>query len=843
MALGIATKSSSKRYAVLRSLFRKTLFYTEKEQRFIPPNILYNIYIYRIHHLTFLPNTQFMKKTLLSVLLCLMAIGTQATTVTYTVDNNTIFPNPERGFYLHTEKHLSESDTCCLYKHSTALNNMDTHRSADNGSLVLIVYYLDNYRTTEKLPSKIFEGFKKDMATLREKGMKCILRFAYTQTTYKYKEGDKTIESAEDATLNIALSHLSQYKEYLQKNADVIYVVQAGFVGAWGEWYYTDNFGNKGSEINSKRKTLVDSLLSIVPSDRYVQLRTPLFKTSYLEYKNLNSSALTKEEAYKNTPKARLGHHNDAFLYGPKNMGTYNDTATQKPYLAKETLYVPMGGECDVDSVELAQIYCTREKTIADMSRLHWTYINKGYATKTTNMWRKNGTFDELNLKMGYRYQLIDGYYSTSVAQGAQMTIQMNIKNVGFAPLYNFRKARIVLKNGSYTKSIALKSDPRTWKPNGVITNIDEKIDIPADMPTGTYQLYLHLPDTGKQLKNKPAYAIRFANKNMWDEATGMNNLNAQVTVTASGNTGNYVSISGTLNKSNVASVSNDMTYYNTDYFDFGPTDAQNTGRWAEWNINVSKSGEYTITTTGSYTNGHQWNLILDGDEDHPYSMPSSHKKGEVVTETGTTTWYLSKGTHTICVRNVKPWGQPKLLSVNLTKAASPAIVLPATLNMANVSEVSDNMAYYESDYFDFGPVGVKEQTSYAKWDIQIPSAGNYSVTIEGYYPNGHRWEMELEKTEIAYTLPATWDKGIETVTWNLPAGTYTLVIHNIMEWGRPKLKSITLTGAANHKPQAIDEVQDTLDQNAPMYDIMGRRVDASYKGIVIQNNKKYLLW
>jgi uncharacterized protein YjdB len=32
------------------------------------------------------------------------------------------------------------------------------------------------------------------------------------------------------------------------------------------------------------------------------------------------------------------------------------------------------------------------------------------------------------------------------------------------------------------------------------------------------------------------------------------------------------------------------------------------------------------------------------------------------------------------------------------------------------------------------------------------------------------------------------------------------------------------------------------LDMNAPMYDVMGRQVDNSYRGIVIQNGKKYLV-
>jgi hypothetical protein len=36
--------------------------------------------------------------------------------------------------------------------------------------------------------------------------------------------------------------------------------------------------------------------------------------------------------------------------------------------------------------------------------------------------------------------------------------------------------------------------------------------------------------------------------------------------------------------------------------------------------------------------------------------------------------------------------------------------------------------------------------------------------------------------------------------------------------------------------------VRPVLDINAPMYDVMGRQVDATYRGIIIQNGNKYLL-
>jgi hypothetical protein len=36
--------------------------------------------------------------------------------------------------------------------------------------------------------------------------------------------------------------------------------------------------------------------------------------------------------------------------------------------------------------------------------------------------------------------------------------------------------------------------------------------------------------------------------------------------------------------------------------------------------------------------------------------------------------------------------------------------------------------------------------------------------------------------------------------------------------------------------------VRPALDMDAPMYDVLGRRVDATYRGIIIQNGNKYLL-
>ena len=52
-------------------------------------------------------------------------------------------------------------------------------------------------------------------------------------------------------------------------------MVQAGMVGAWGEWHGSV----QGLENSDETKTaILEKLLSVVPEERQVQVRLPMFK-------------------------------------------------------------------------------------------------------------------------------------------------------------------------------------------------------------------------------------------------------------------------------------------------------------------------------------------------------------------------------------------------------------------------------------------------------------------------------------------------------------------------------------------------------------------------------------
>lgn len=458
-----------------------------------------------------------LKKLSLTGLLIAGWIMVHASVVTYTPDNTTIFKNPERGFTEELNGKVTESNPYRVKNHISS-----NWGQKDYMTMPVVLYNFNSYKSKD-LPQAVLNGFDEDMQVLRSMGLKCVLRFAYTE-----RESDMV-----DAKPDWVKKHLEQLKPYLAKNADVIYVLEAGFVGVWGEWYYTSNYGNESQHMNTNRRKVIQYLFDNAPEDRFILFRYPMLKTEYFS----SSAALTAEEAFTGTMRARWGCHNDAFLHDWGNMGTYasddeDDDPQVRQFIATETLYVPNGGETNIDDDD-ALAKKRYKDAPSEMSKYHWSFCGSTYATPVTNRWRSSGLFDTLNIHMGYRYNLVEGQYSDEVAPQGKMNVTIRVRNDGYAPIYNKRTAYIVLK-GLETYVLPLKADPRRWLPNGVVSAINEQVDIPKEAKEGRYQMYLWLPDYYESIKNDPRYAVRLANKDLWDSETGMNKLNASVTISKS---------------------------------------------------------------------------------------------------------------------------------------------------------------------------------------------------------------------------------------------------------------------------------------------------------------------
>ena len=456
-----------------------------------------------------------MKRLFFSLFAISVTVVLSAESVTYTPDNTTIFKNPERGYTEELSRIVSESSP------NVVKNNLDANWGGTNQMTLAMVLYNFNKFKAQDLPDKVLAGFDEDMQILRNSGVKCVLRFAYTE-----RESDKV-----DATPDWVERHLEQLKPHLVANADVIYVVEAGFVGVWGEWYYTKNYGNESQHMNANRRRVVDALLLNVPKDRFVLFRYPMIKTEYFG----DNTPLTSLEAFSGSDRARMGCHNDAFLNDWGDMGTYasddeSDDPKVRQYVATETMYVPNGGETNIEEDDLAEKRYKRAPE--EMSTYHWSFCGKSYATQVTSRWRSSGIYDTLNIHMGYRYNLIQAAYSDEAAPGGRMNVVIHLRNDGYAPLYNKRTAYLVLKNSAHTYCLPISSDPREWRPGH--TFILEQPAVPSDAAEGTYHLYLWMPDQYESIKNDPRFAVRFANVKVWDANTGYNDLGASITISKS---------------------------------------------------------------------------------------------------------------------------------------------------------------------------------------------------------------------------------------------------------------------------------------------------------------------
>ncbi len=429
------------------------------------------------------------------------------TTIGYKPNLNEI-SNPERGFYRHVE-------TSSIKYVPLVASELVNFRLNNNNSLILRLFYLENF-IDSPISDTYLNAIKTDFETLRQSGLKCILRFAYSKKT----------GGVRDATKARILEHIAQLKPILTANADVISIVQAGFIGTWGEWYYTSNFGMKPTAVDySNRKEVVTALLGAIPAKKMIQLRTPLFKQKILN----TTSPIAKKRAYTTNPIARIGHFNDCFLASATDNGTYSDVIKEYPYLEAETKYVPMGGEtCDLNAI---RTNCTN--ALGEMDRFHWSFMNLDYHPDVIKLFKDNACFDEISNRLGYRFELIEGNFPNTLTAVQQLSFNLTLVNKGFATTFYKKQVALILRNRStgIVHSIDLDTDTRLWdKANK--TFLSYNLDLPTAIQPGMYDVLLHIADESNKLKNRPEYAIQLGNSETWEPKTGYNKLQHTIMIT-----------------------------------------------------------------------------------------------------------------------------------------------------------------------------------------------------------------------------------------------------------------------------------------------------------------------
>ena len=432
------------------------------------------------------------------------------------------FMNPARGWYYHLSTMTSNYQPLSY----TMLLQL---RNNSGYTLLFRFIILDSFKS-RPIDNATLQSITDDFAVARRAFFKLIVRFAYIDTL-------QDPPPRGDAPKSIILQHISQLTPILHDNADIILTVQHGFIGTWGEGYYTDYFGDSGnitSQQQQDRQEVYNALINGVPECTMIQVRTWQFKSSLIG----TSLPVTSDEAYtcgnsSSASEARTGLHDDCFLASETDFGTWLDSAVDKPRMSDQSRFTIFGGEtCFPTSNRNA---CPT--ALQELSLFHFTFLNNLYHPDVLNRWRIEGCYNDIAQRLGYRLVLVSSTFPSQAMVGSEIDFEVTLRNDGFVAPVTEMVLRLVLQklenNNSRSFEISgSNTDPHFWTGNETEHIVGGGIMIPSDMATGTWNLYLAIVDAANTLRDVPQYNILAVNQDLSMQDSGLNNLSRSIIIT-----------------------------------------------------------------------------------------------------------------------------------------------------------------------------------------------------------------------------------------------------------------------------------------------------------------------
>lgn len=430
--------------------------------------------------------------------------------------------------------------------------------------------YLDPY-VDGPIPETKLGWLQASFDELRRNGLKAVLRFAY----------EREMGGPAGPTLERVLQHIEQLAPLIRRNVDVICVMQAGFVGAWGEWHSSKH--NLETDHGALAQ-IIAKVLEALPNDRMTQVRVPKYKRWVLQDSLLGGFVKVDDaNAHSGIPAARIGFNNDGFLAGETCGGTWPEAphfsnpgnpefdymTDESPYLAidGELFWSDQGGSLDglraaerlrlhhYSSLSLAHSYSGREGkaySIDDWIRTPLTLaqvkaarlpVSDGYFQDDLGGEVARTQFEYIRDHLGYRIELQSVSMPTAVKVGARLRCELRLINRGFSTLHNPRPVVVALvSRDGEVHALPTDADPRTWQPFApgdaehapLVHTVVLDTPLPADLPADGYSVGLWLPDASESLRLDPRYAVRVANGDVpwWCDREGRYGINVLGTLT-----------------------------------------------------------------------------------------------------------------------------------------------------------------------------------------------------------------------------------------------------------------------------------------------------------------------
>ncbi|NSL88303.1 DUF4832 domain-containing protein [Chitinophaga sp. Mgbs1] len=454
--------------------------------------------------------------------------------------------NPERGFRYEAfvladnlqSPYAKSGDGHTYGANPTTVDSLlgfleTRYGAGDSLTLSQLYIYLTPY-VGKDITTQGLDNIALTMQSFARKGYKALLRFAYD-----YDPGLTNVTVAD------IQRHLTQLEPVMKAYSGSIHAMQAGLVGAWGEWHSSPIAGSADS-----LQMVLTALFQHIPAERQLMVRMPYRK---------------QEAVLPAAWKARIGFHNDYFCADEHARAKGNDYVRGTPeyqQASDESPWLLIDGElpysCDCDGWGLNHrfqvvngIRRLRDHHYTSLSIVHnnlendssniryWrTYplteamisaahlpVSDGYFRDARHLPVKRTAFEYIRDHLGYRIELQRLTLPVSASAKENFTLQLSLINRGFSAPHNAREAFFVLLNaeGKVAYVIPASTLPDSWQPYQpgdtlcwpLVHHITATVRAEQHIAPGTYRLGLWLPDGTPVLKYNSAYALRCANGNI----------------------------------------------------------------------------------------------------------------------------------------------------------------------------------------------------------------------------------------------------------------------------------------------------------------------------------------
>lgn len=332
--------------------------------------------------------------------------------------------------------------------------------------------------------------------------------------------------TAQDAPLSVILNHIDQLAPILLKYKDIVFALEAGFVGTWGEWHDSTN----GNDTPSAQQAILDKELSYFNGDFPILVRYP---GDLIQY----AGGLTAP--------AGFGLHDDYYASRADDAGTWDlCTSTGGWCLSNYTVaqfetFAQQVSQKTMFVGEFGALYSPLQ-TCNALDSYSYTYSVQSiglppYPSTIGTELQNEGCALSFYNKVGTRIELQKATVIGNPTANGQIYIALTLANTGYGRVIRQRPASILLLSGSNVvaqfalplSTLNLTQLAASAVP--VAQTFATTLTLPGSLPPGEpIHAVLLIPDPAPSLTGQAAYALPLNSVDsnyaaIFDSATGYN--------------------------------------------------------------------------------------------------------------------------------------------------------------------------------------------------------------------------------------------------------------------------------------------------------------------------------